>query len=99
MTRYFAQDLSTREALGIFATQRPLTLAAGNEPSGEPAWRTIPSWYLLGTKDLIITPEAQRSMAERAGSHVVEVKASHVSLISRPGATADLIEAAAHATR
>lgn len=63
-----------------------------------PAWRTIPSWWLLGTQDKIITPAAQRFMAERAGSRIVEVRASHVSLISKPQAVAALIAAAARAT-
>jgi pimeloyl-ACP methyl ester carboxylesterase len=98
-THSFAQDLTHREALMLAATQRPLTLAAGNEPSGEPAWRTTPSWYLLGTQDKIITPTAQKAMAHRAGSHITKVRASHVSLISHPGAVTKLVEAAAEATR
>jgi pimeloyl-ACP methyl ester carboxylesterase len=95
----FAQDLPSRRALLLAATQRPLTLAAGNQPSGTPAWRTIPSWYLLGTRDQIITPDSQLAMARRAGSHIVSVRASHVSLISHPGAVTALVEAAAYATR
>ncbi len=63
-----------------------------------PAWKTIPSWYLLGTQDKIITPASQLAMAQRAHAHIVKVRASHVSLISRPGPTADLIVAAARAT-
>lgn len=62
----FAQDLPPREALLLAATQRPLTLTVGNESSGVPAWRTLPSWYLLGTRDKIITPASQRAMAQRA---------------------------------
>jgi pimeloyl-ACP methyl ester carboxylesterase len=99
VTDFFAQDLPRRDALVLAATQRPLTLAAGTEPSGEPAWRTIPSWYLLGTRDRIITPDSQLAMAQRAGSHITAVRASHVSLISRPGAVVRLITAADRATR
>jgi pimeloyl-ACP methyl ester carboxylesterase len=95
-TDSFAQDLPRREATLLAAIQRPLTLAAGNEPSGVPAWRTIPSWYLLGTLDKIITPASQLAMAQRAHSHIVKVRASHVSLISHPSATAKIILAAAH---
>lgn len=95
----FAQDLPRRQALLIAATQRPITFAAGTEPSGPPAWATIPSWYLLGTQDRIITPSAQEAMATRAGSHIVRVRASHVSLISHPDAVVRLIRAAAWATR
>ena len=91
VTDYFAPDLPRRTALAMAATQRPIALSAGIEPSGEPAWSTIPSWYLIGTQDLIIPPAQQRFMAERADAHIVEVKASHVSLISKPQAVARLI--------
>ena len=94
----FAQDLSRSAAVVLSATQRPLTLGAGNETSGAPAWRTIPSWYLLGTQDKIITPASQQAMAKRAGSHITRVRASHVSLISHPAETTDVILAAARAT-
>ena len=82
----------------IAATQRPIAFSAGLEPSGVPAWKTIPSWYLIGTEDLIIPEAQQRFMAERAGAEIVEVKASHVSLISKPNAVARLIVVAAEAT-
>jgi pimeloyl-ACP methyl ester carboxylesterase len=94
----FAPDLPKRDALAIAATQHPLVFSAGLEPSGVPAWKTIPSWYLIGTEDLIIPEAQQRFMAERAGAEIVEVKASHVSLISKPNAVARLIVAAAEAT-
>jgi pimeloyl-ACP methyl ester carboxylesterase len=94
----FAPDLPMRDALAIAATQRPIAFSAGLEPSGVPAWKTIPSWYLIGTEDLIIPEAQQRFMAERAGAEIVEVKASHVSLISKPNAVARLIVAAAEAT-
>jgi len=63
-----------------------------------PAWKTKPSWYLLGTRDKIITPTAQKFMAERAGSMIVSVKAGHLSLVSHPGAVTDLIVRAVRAT-
>jgi pimeloyl-ACP methyl ester carboxylesterase len=59
------------------------------------AWKTIPSWYLLGRQDRAITPTAQRFMATRAGSKIVEVNSSHASMVSQPRAVADLIERAA----
>jgi pimeloyl-ACP methyl ester carboxylesterase len=77
--------------------QRPFTEAAFGAPSGPIAWRSVPSWYLLGTEDKAIPPETQRYMAERAGSTIVEVPASHASMVSQPGATTDLILAAARA--
>ena len=50
------------------ATQRPFSVAAFTEPSGDPAWKTIPSWYLVATNDHAIPPATQRFMADRAGA-------------------------------
>jgi pimeloyl-ACP methyl ester carboxylesterase len=94
----FAPDLPRRTALAMAATQRPIAFSAGMEPSGVPAWETIPSWCLIGTQDLIIPPAQQRFMAQRAGSRIVEVRASHVPPISKPAAVERIIAAAAHAT-
>jgi pimeloyl-ACP methyl ester carboxylesterase len=93
-----AGDLSKKAAAVLAVTQRPLSLAAASAPTTAAAWTTIPSWYLLGTEDRTVTPAAQRMMAERAGATIEEVKASHLSLISRPVKVADLIEQAAVAT-
>jgi pimeloyl-ACP methyl ester carboxylesterase len=78
------------------ASQRPITLAAGLEPSGEPAWKTIPSWYMIARNDHTIPPDVERSMAKRANSHIVEIDSSHVAMISNPGPVTDLILAAAN---
>jgi pimeloyl-ACP methyl ester carboxylesterase len=94
----FAADVSKREAALMAVAQRPAAAATGSEPTTATAWKTIPSWYLVGRQDRTITPEAQRFMAHRAGSTTVEIDSSHVSMISHPGAVADLIEAAANAT-
>ena len=82
----------------MFATQRAATVGALGEPSGTPAWRTIPSWYVLGTRDKIIPPSVQRSMAERAGSTIVEFDAGHVGLMSDPKTVTQVIEQAVRAT-
>jgi pimeloyl-ACP methyl ester carboxylesterase len=92
-----AGDLPKGQAALLAVTQRPLSLAAASAPTSATAWKTIPSWYLLGTQDRTITPAAQRRMAERAGATIKEVRASHLSLISRSGALAELIERAAAA--
>jgi pimeloyl-ACP methyl ester carboxylesterase len=63
----------------------------------DPAWRTRPSWYLVTTEDRMIPPAAQRTMAQRAGSDVVEVAGSHSTYLSHPAAVADLIKRAATA--
>ncbi len=91
----FANELSDKKAAILAASQRPIVLSALVEPSGPPAWKTIPSWYLVGTLDNVIPPYLQRFMAERANAQIVEVKAMHPAMISHPGAVVDLIETAA----
>jgi pimeloyl-ACP methyl ester carboxylesterase len=81
----------------LAASQRPITFSAGAEASGSPAWKTIPSWYLVGTLDKVIPPYVQIFMAKRANAHIVQVEAPHPSMISNPKAVANLIETAAHA--
>ena len=94
----FANDLSVRQAAVLAASQRPITFSALLEPSGTPAWKTIPSWYLIGTLDKVIPPYAQLFMAQRANAHIIQVKASHPAMISHPSAAVDLIEKAARET-
>jgi pimeloyl-ACP methyl ester carboxylesterase len=94
----FAAGVPRQQALSLYAAQRPLTFSAGLTPSGVPAWKTIPSWYVLGTQDQIITPTAQRFMAERAGAHITEVKAGHLALILRPDVVTKVILQAVSAT-
>lgn len=91
----FAADLSKRDAAVLAATQRPIALPAAAGQTTAAAWKTIPSWYLVGRDDRSITPTAQRFMATRAGSTTVEVDASHLSLVSRPREVVELIQAAA----
>ena len=98
ISQAFAPDVSARQQAVITATQRPITFTAGTELSGTPAWLTIPSWFLLGTQDRMITPSAQHMMATRAHSHLTEIRSSHVSLISHPAAVDAIILAAARAT-
>ena len=93
----FAGDLPSGTTSLMQATQRPFSVAAFIEPSGTPAWKTVPSWYLVATDDHAIPPATQRFMATRAGSHTAEVAASHVPMMSQPVATTRLIlTAAAH---
>lgn len=91
----FAQDLPEADRWLIAAGQRPITLGANTTPSGPPAWRTLPSWAVVGTEDRVIPPDTQRRMAERAGATITEVAASHVSMVSHPQAALDAILAAA----
>jgi pimeloyl-ACP methyl ester carboxylesterase len=91
----FAADLPARLVARMAAAQRPISLAAGQEKSTEPAWKTIPSWYLIGRQDQIFTAAAQRFMAKRAGAHVTEINSSHASYISHPAKVTKLIIRAA----
>ncbi len=90
----FAQDLKEEDRWLIVAGQRPITLGANTTPSLSAAWKTIPSWAVVGTEDKVIPPDTQRSMAERAGATITEVAASHVSMVSHPQVAIDAILAA-----
>ncbi|NEK58839.1 alpha/beta hydrolase [Geodermatophilus sabuli] len=93
----FAADVDRDTADVMAATQRPWSGAGFYEPSGPPAWRTIPSWYLLCTEDRAIPAATQRFMAERAHARIQEVPASHASMVSQPEAATQLILQAADA--
>ena len=96
----FAADVPKPEARLMAATQRPIAEAALGEASTEPAWKTIPSWFVYGDKDRNIPPQALVFMAERAHSKqtVVVKGASHVVMVSNPAVVAKLIETAAQAS-
>lgn len=94
----FATGLPARQAAIIAATQRPLAASTLSEPSGPPAWKTLPSWAVVGTADKVIPPAQQLMMADHAGAHITRVSAGHLSLISAPQAVTDVIEHAARAT-
>ncbi|MFI8393342.1 alpha/beta fold hydrolase [Pseudomonas sp. NPDC078863] len=95
----FAADVSTADAKLMAATQRPVTVAALNEAATEPAWKTVPSYFVYGDQDKNIPAQALAFMAERAHSKqtVVVKGASHVVMVSNPKAVASLIETAATA--
>ena len=67
-------------------------LSALTGPSGPPAWKTIPSWYLVAKQDRIIPPQAERVMAARADSTTIEINSSHVAMMSHPGTVVNLIK-------
>jgi pimeloyl-ACP methyl ester carboxylesterase len=93
----FAADLPRKQARAMALSQRPAALATLAEPSGPPAWKTIPSWYVVPTRDHAIGTDVLLAMAQRIHPRkTVEVKgASHVVMISRPKPTTDLIVTAA----
>jgi pimeloyl-ACP methyl ester carboxylesterase len=92
----FAPDLPADVAERLWATQRPAATAAFDTPSAAAAWKSIPSWYVIGMKDEIITPESELAMAKRAHAHIAEVPGgSHLTLVSHPDAVTNQILAAA----
>lgn len=95
----FCADLPAATAAVMAATQRPASFAAGYEPSGPPAWKTIPTWYMVARQDRTIPPDAERFMAKRANAHTVEIDSSHVAMISNPDPVTDLITSAAAGAR
>ena len=94
----FAADVPADVATLMAATQRPIAATALEDPATKAAWKTIPSWNMVTTKDLAIPAASMRYMGDRAKSHTVEIEASHAVTVSQPDAVADLIEQAADAT-
>ncbi|MGV9454424.1 alpha/beta fold hydrolase [Streptomyces sp. NPDC003635] len=96
----FAADLPSSQTRLMAAAQRPGSVGGLAGPSGTPAWKNLPSWYVIPTADNVIPAAVQRYMAERAHSRTVEVKgASHVVMMSRPDIVVRQILAAHQATR
>jgi pimeloyl-ACP methyl ester carboxylesterase len=91
----FAADASATEAAVMAAVQRPLSVAAFAGKEGVPAWKTIPSWYLVCTDDRMIPPPAQEFLAKRMGATVQSVASSHAPFVSHPHEVADIIALAA----
>ena len=94
----FAADLPEEETAVMAATQRPVAELAFSEPTGTPAWKNVPSWAVVATGDKAAGTDVIRSMAERAGSTITEVEASHVVMVSQPQAVTDVILEAIGAT-
>ncbi|CCK24750.1 hypothetical protein BN159_0371 [Streptomyces davaonensis JCM 4913] len=96
----FAADLPSSQTRLMAAAQRPGSVGGLAAPSGEPAWKNLPSWYVIPTNDYVIPAAVQRYMAERAHSRTVEVKgSSHVVMMSHPDVVVRQIQAAYLATR
>jgi pimeloyl-ACP methyl ester carboxylesterase len=93
--RDFAGDVPTDKARVLYAVQAPFKRELLTDKTTHAAWRSKPSWYAVSTEDRTINPDLQRFMAKRMGAKTIEVKASHVSLISQPDIIANLILEAA----
>ena len=91
---HFAADVDPVKARVLYAVQQPLAAAAFNDVMGVPAWKSLPSWYLVATDDEALPPDAERQFATRMGATVIEVPSGHLAMVSHPGDVAKLIVSA-----
>lgn len=94
---HFAPDIDPVKAKVMYAVQQPLTMSAFEDVMGTPAWKSLPSWYLVSQNDEVIPPDAERQFAERMGADTVEVASGHCAMVSHPEETYERIVAAAKA--
>ena len=92
---HFAADVDPVRAKAMHAVQQALAGSTFNDVMGVPAWKSLPSWYLVATEDQAIPPDAERLFASRMGATTVEVPSSHVAMVSHPAEVAQLIKTAA----
>ena len=90
----FAADLTDTQANVVGTVQRPTADLAFTDPSGAPAWKSLPSWAVVATSDRAAGTDLVRAHAERAGADITEVDGSHVIMISQPQAVVDVIQSA-----
>jgi pimeloyl-ACP methyl ester carboxylesterase len=90
----FAADLPEAQAALIGVIQRPVSELGFSEPSGAPAWKTLPSWAAVATRDRAAGTDVVRAHAERAGAAITEVDGSHLIMISQAQTVAEVIESA-----
>jgi pimeloyl-ACP methyl ester carboxylesterase len=94
---YFASDVDPVRARVLHATQQALAASNLGDVMGVPAWKSLPSWFIVAENDQAIPPDAERLFASRMGATTVEVASSHVVMISHPEVIVELIEAAVSA--
>jgi hypothetical protein len=87
----FAADLPAEQTAEMAATQRPVAELAFSEPTGVPAWKTLPAWAVVATRDRAAGSDVIRAMASRAGATITEVEGSHVIMLSQPQVVTDVI--------
>lgn len=89
--KHFAFDVDPVKANVMYAVQQPASLSAFDVVMGEPAWKTLPSWYLISKNDQAIAPDLERFFARRMGATTVEIDSSHVAMVSHPDVVTDLV--------
>jgi pimeloyl-ACP methyl ester carboxylesterase len=91
---HFAADVDSVQADVMFAVQQALSASTLGDVMGVPAWKSLPTWYLVAGNDEAIPPDAERSFAGRMGATTVEIPSSHVAMVSHPDDVVALIESA-----
>jgi len=92
---HFAADVDSTRAQVMYAVQQPLASSAFTDVMGAPAWKSLPSWYLVAQNDEAIPPDAERQFATRMGATTTEIASSHVPMVSHPSEVTQLIAKAA----
>jgi pimeloyl-ACP methyl ester carboxylesterase len=92
---HFAADVDPVKARVMYAVQQALAASAFGTEMGIPAWKSLPSWYLVATNDQAIPPDAERQFASRMAAVTIEVPSSHVAMVSHPDEVTQLIKTAA----
>jgi pimeloyl-ACP methyl ester carboxylesterase len=95
---HFASGVETSRARVMWAVQQGLSMSTFEDVMGVPAWKSLPSWYLVAMNDEAIPPDAERMFARRMGANTIEVPSGHLAMVSHPDEVVRLIEAAANAT-
>ena len=94
---HFASGVDPVKAKVLFAVQQPGAASAFAEQMGIPAWKSLPTWYMVAAEDQAVSPDAERQMAKRMGATTVEVASGHLPMISHPADVVNLVEIAARA--
>jgi pimeloyl-ACP methyl ester carboxylesterase len=94
---HFAADIDPVKAKVMYAVQQPLSLSTFEDVMGVPAWKSLPSWYLVAQNDEVIPPDAERQFAQRMGADTIEVASGHCAMVSHPEETYERIVTAANA--
>jgi len=98
-TKYFCGDLSEQEQKLVWATQGVPQPDLFEAKVGGTAWKSKPSWYIVGKQDRTVHPDLERAMAKRMGATTYEVDSSHVPMLSNPKLVIDVIRTAAKAVQ
>lgn len=92
---HFAADVDPAQARILHAVQQPISMSTFEYTMGVPAWKSLPTWFVVAENDEAIPPDAERQFAERMGATTIEVPSGHLAMVTQADAVTDLIEKAA----